>query len=94
MSAFPIWSTVWSILTRPLVLLSGVMFMVESMPEPWRSWMIWNPLVHVVAETRAGFYYGYHPDYVDPTYVFGLSLTALAIGLLFTWRFYRQMLER
>ena len=87
-SAWPVWASIWGIINRPLVLLSGVMFMIEGMPEPWRSWVMWNPLVHVVAETRSGFYYGYHPDYV-----FGLSLTLLAIGLLFIWRFYRELLE-
>lgn len=93
MTAFPLWQTAWGILTRPLVLMSGVIFMLETIPEPWRGYLAWNPLTHVVAEVRAGFYFGYHPDYVAPGYVFGVSLVLLAVGLLLTWRFHREALE-
>jgi len=93
MTAFPLWQSAWSIATRPLMLLSGVIFMIEKVPEPWRGYLEWNPLVHVVAEVRAGFYFGYHPDYVSPAYVFLVSFVAMALGVFFTWRFYREALE-
>lgn len=93
MTAFPLWQTAWSIISRPLVLISGVVFMIEDIPRPMQDYLTWNPLVHVVAEVRAGFYFGYHPDYVSPAYVFGVSLVLLAVGLLLTWRFYREALE-
>lgn len=93
MTAFPLWVSAWSIVTRPLLLMSGVVLMIETIPQPWQGYLTWNPLVHVVAEVRAGFYFGYHPDYVSPSYVFAVSFIALAAGLLFTWRFYREALE-
>ncbi len=93
MTAFPLWQTAWAIINRPLVLVSGVVFMIEDIPEPVRSYLTWNPLVHVVAEVRAGFYFGYHPDYVAPAYVLGVSLVLLVVGMLLTWRFYREALE-
>ena len=88
-----LWQSIWGIVTRPLVLLSGVVIMIETLPQAWQGALMWNPLVHVVGEVRAGFYYGYHPDYVDPAYVFGVSLVTLVLGLLFTWRFHREALE-
>ncbi len=93
MTAFPLWQTAWSIISRPLVLLSGVIFMIEDIADPMRTYLTWNPLVHAVAEVRAGFYFGYHPDYVSPAYVFGVSLVLLVAGMLLTWRFYREALE-
>ncbi|EYD76926.1 putative cell surface polysaccharide export ABC-2 transporter permease protein [Rubellimicrobium mesophilum DSM 19309] len=92
-SMFQMWGTLWNVVTRPLLLLSGVMLMVDSLPPQWRDVLLWNPLVHVVAETRTGFYHGYDPSYVSPVYVFGVSLVTGTVGLLFLWRFHRYILE-
>lgn len=93
MTAFPLYGTFWGIATRPLMILSGVILMVDGLPRPYRSWLLWNPIVHVVAEVRAGFYFGYHPSFVSPVYVFGVSMVLLVAGILFTWRFHREALE-
>ena len=43
--------------------------------------MLWyNPIAHVIGEMRAGFYGGYHADYVSYPYVFGIALTLFVIG--------------
>jgi capsular polysaccharide transport system permease protein len=93
-SRHQIWQSVWSVITRPLVLLSGVLILHTSLPEPYRTWLEWNPLVHVTGEARRGFYYSYHGDYVSPQYVFGISLVTGVIGFLFLRRYYRDFLER
>lgn len=90
---FPLWGAVWGVLTRPLLFLSGVLILVESVPDPYGDWLKWNPLSHVVAEVREGFYYGYDPRWVDPAYTFLIALAAGAVGLLFLWRYYRDILE-
>ena len=92
-SMFPMWGTFWSVITRPLVLLSGVMILTESLPPEWQAWLLWNPLVHIVSEVRSGFYHGYTPPYVSPAYVFGIALVTGVTGLLFLWRFHRDILE-
>jgi len=92
-SMFPMWGTFWGVMTRPLVLLSGVMILPESLPAEWQPWLLWNPLVHVVAEVRSGFYHGYGPAYVSPVYVFGIALVTGVVGLLFLWRLHRRILE-
>lgn len=91
--AFPLWRSLWKIVTRPLFLISGVLFLHEEVPEPWRSWLWYNPIVHLVGEMRAAFYPGYHADYVSPVYVFLVALVAGVIGLLFLWRYHRDILE-
>jgi capsular polysaccharide transport system permease protein len=93
-TAFPLWQAAWNVLTRPLMLVSGVMFLIDSLPQPWHDYFLWNPLVHIIAEVRSGFYHGYTPSYISPVYVFGLSLVSGALGLLFLWRFHRDLLER
>jgi capsular polysaccharide transport system permease protein len=93
MSMFPVWRQAWSILTTPLMLISGVILLVDSLPDQFRYYLTFNPLVHVTAEMRLAFYYSYTAPYVSPVYVFGVSLVLTAIGLIFLRRYYRDILE-
>jgi capsular polysaccharide transport system permease protein len=91
---FPLYQRAWNVLTRPLVLISGVIFLYESLPE-WVQHMLWyNPLMHVTGELRGAFYLQYEAKYVNPAYVFGVALSIGLIGLVFLRRYHRDMLER
>lgn len=92
-AAFPWWQFVWSILTRPLLILSCILFIFDDVPQPYRDYLWFNPLVHVVGQMRRSFYPSYVGDYVSMTYVFGLGLTLLAIGLALLVRFHRDLLN-
>lgn len=93
-SQHPIWQTVWSVLTRPLILISGVIILHETLPQPYNSWLDWNPLVHVSGQMRLGFYYSYRAEYLDVRYVYLVSLTCGVLGLFFLRRYYRNMIEK
>lgn len=90
---FTIWRSVWAVIMRPMVLLSGVMFTLETIPQPFRDWLWYNPLIHVTGEMRSGFYFSYAADYVSATYVFGIALSTGLVGLLFLRRYHRDILE-
>lgn len=90
---FPAWQTIWSILMRPLFLVSGVFFVLEAVPQPWRDLLWWNPLIHVAGLVRRGFYPGYGADYVSISYVAGLALIALLAGLLALHRTARDLVH-
>jgi capsular polysaccharide transport system permease protein len=90
MSAIPLWKGIWSILTRPLLLLSGVIFMYHMIPLPYREWIWFNPLIQVVGLMRGGFYPNYDAAYVSVPYLVFMSLLPGAIGLLFLRRYYRD----
>lgn len=91
---FPLWNLIWSTISRPLVLISGVIFLHEKIPNPYREWLEWNPLVHVVSGARHAFYYSYVADYVDPVYVYFVAGALSTVGLFFLRRYYRDFLER
>ena len=93
-SRHQLWQTVWALLNRPLMLISGVIFLHTMLPEPYATWLEWNPLVHVTGEMRRGFYYSYHGDYVSPHYVFGIGLVTSVAGILFLKRYFQELLER
>lgn len=93
MSLFPLWQRAYSIMTRPLLLVSGVIFIYESIPTPYREWLLYNPLMHITAEIRGAFYHSYDAKFVNPLYVFGFAAVAGTIGLLFLWRYHRDIME-
>ncbi|PVA05223.1 sugar ABC transporter permease [Thalassorhabdomicrobium marinisediminis] len=92
-TAFPIWQRVWSILTRPLVLLSGVIFIFDNVPQPYRDYLWWNPLIHVVGKMRDSFYPTYDSSYVSYAYLFGVSAILMLFGLIFLRRYHRDILD-
>jgi len=78
---FPTWKNVWGVLTRPLFLISGILFTYESVPREFQAVLWWNPLIHVTAVMRAGFYGSYHPDFVSYPYVLGIALGLFVVGI-------------
>jgi len=82
----------WSILTRPLLLASGVIFIFEIIPQPYNDYIWYNPLMHVVGLMRSGFYGTYDAEYVSVAYVMGISLSCMVLGLLLLRRHYRDLL--
>lgn len=93
-SRFPLWQRAWSILTRPLFLVSCIFFLFESIPEPYQNILWYNPLVHVIGMMRAGFYTNYDATYTSVGYVTGLSLVLTVVGLVFLRRYHRDILIR
>ncbi|MEI4473074.1 ABC transporter permease [Frigidibacter sp. MR17.24] len=56
----PVWERIWGIATRPLFLVSTILFLPEHVPRPWDDWIRLNPVVQPVAELRLGLYPFYH----------------------------------
>lgn len=92
-SQFRLWQSAWGIVTRPLVIISGVIFLPSMFPREIRDILWYNPLIHVTGEMRHAFYHSYHATYVSPAYVFAISLITGVVGLLFLWRYHRDILE-
>jgi len=90
---FPIWQRAWSVMTRPLFIISCIFFLFESIPQPYRDILWYNPLVHIVGMMRRGFYPSYDATYVEPLYVFGLGLGLWLTGLVFLSRYHRFLLN-
>lgn len=90
---FPLWQRGWSILTRPLILVSGVIMLHDNIPQPWRDYIWWNPVVHVVGLARQGFYFSYEANYVSISYVLIVSGGLALTGLVFLGRYHRDLLD-
>lgn len=91
---YPLWEVIWSILTRPLFLASGIFFLFDNMPPLAQEILWYNPLVHIIGLMRTGFYQTYTGVYVNETYVVAVSLILLTMGLLLLGRYHREILNR
>jgi capsular polysaccharide transport system permease protein len=89
---FAVWQVVWSILTRPLFLISGIFFLFNAMPDQVQGYLWFNPLIHVVGIMRAGFYPTYDAGYVSVIYVLLVALVTFAAGLLLLRKSHRDLL--
>ena len=91
-SVFPVWQRIWNILHRPMFIISCIFFLFESIPEPYRSILWFNPLVHIVGVMRTAFYPTYDASYASVAYVFGFGLISLVVGLFFLRRWHKDFL--
>ncbi len=90
---WPTWETIWSILTRPLFIISGVLLLLETLPREAQAILWWNPLIHIVGEMRTGFYPMYDANYASLIYVIMVSLTVLTLALILLRRYHRDILD-
>ena len=91
---FPVWINIWSIATRPLFFVSGILFLYESMPDYIQAVLWYNPIIHITGLMRAGFYPTYDATYASPVYVLAVSVTLIFFGLMLMRRFHREILNR
>ncbi|MCF3973286.1 ABC transporter permease [Paracoccus salsus] len=61
---------------------SGKMFVANVLPGFMLPWFLWNPLFHIIDQTRGYMFINYDPRNTDPLYAVWFSLAALMAGLL------------
>jgi capsular polysaccharide transport system permease protein len=91
---FPTWKNIWKVLTRPLFILSGILFTFESVPARFQGVLVYNPLVHIIGLMRSGFYGAYDPQYISLPYVLGIAGSTFVIGAYLLRRHASYLIEQ
>lgn len=91
---FPFWERIWVVAMRPMFFISCIFYLFETVPLPYRDYLWYNPLVHIVGQFRKGIFATYSADYVSPLYIFGLAFCFLAGGLLLLKRHHLTLLDQ
>lgn len=89
----PTWERMFNIANRPLFLISGVFMTFESMTPGIRQILWWNPLIHITAIARQGFYPYYQANFTAPGAVAGLALALTGVAALMLRLLRRRMLD-
>jgi len=91
---FEVYDNLWNIVTAPLMIASGVLFLFDDLPQFAQEILWYNPLIHTVGMMRAGFYSVYQPQYVSLLYVLICALVPMVMGLVLMRRYHRELLMR
>lgn len=79
----------------PLYFASGVMVPVAAVPQPYRDWLLLNPLVHGLDAARLGFAPYYHAvDGLSIAYLYGFALVTIFLGLALHARFATRLVTQ
>lgn len=90
----PVWEQVWAITTRPLFLVSGVIFIYEDLPQMGQAVLWYNPILHLTGIMRDGFYPLYHPAYISHLYLGIWIGFPMLMGLLLLRQYHRDLLNK
>lgn len=79
----------------PLYLLSGVIFPIASVPQPYHDWFLLNPVAHGIEAARLGISSYYHavPD-LSLAYLYVCALATIFLGLALHNRFARKLVMK
>ena len=71
-----------TIYQRANMIASGKMFVANSLPSSLLVMFDWNPLFHIIDQSRGFVFLNYSPRYTSWEYAFWLSVTLVMIGLM------------
>ncbi len=91
---YPVWTNIWAIITRPMILASGILYIYEDLPSAAQNVLWYNPLIHMSSVAREGYFPTYDPQHVSLAYGYGVSLVLIFLGLVFMRSQHATILEK
>ncbi len=84
-----------SFIMMPLMMISGVIFPLSMVQEPYLGWLLLNPLAHAIEAARVGFAPYYHAvNGLDLSYAYACALVLLFTGLALFRRFNERLVTQ
>lgn len=78
----PIWQNIWGYMSRPIWLLSGIFFTLESLPSGAREFMAYNPIAHMLEWFRSAAIPTFESGAYNPFFPLIVATVFLLIGLV------------
>lgn len=78
----PMWGMIFALTRILLYIASGVIFLPDSLPEPYRTMMSYNPIAQAVEWMRSTYYEGVGYGFLDKSYTLKFGVCAIFVGLL------------
>jgi capsular polysaccharide transport system permease protein len=79
----------------PMYFASGVILPLANVPQPYRDWLLFNPVAHGLEAARLGFAPYYHavPE-LSIGYVYGFAVVVIFLGLALHVRYATRLIAR
>lgn len=87
----PVWRSMWKMMSMPLMVTSGVLFVPSQMPPDILKFIIWNPFLHCVEGLRSHSYLDYLTVY-SPDYLLSFSTAVLLFSLAMERLFRKEII--
>ncbi len=78
---------------RPLYFASGIFFPITIIPEPYRTYFLYNPLTQAILLMRNAYNEDYDAAYVNPYYLAFFAFTVFAIGIFYYSLHWKNIVE-
>lgn len=79
----------------PIYMISGVVFPIDNIPDPYRKWLLLNPIAHSIEAVRSSISPFYHAfAELSIAYIFGVASISIIIGLALHKRFATQLVMK
>lgn len=91
--AFRGWIIGYSLVVIGLYVTSGIIYVIDAMPEPYRYWLSFNPVLQAVSWMRSAYYPGYGAITLDKAYLLGWALCTIFGGFLLERAIRGRLLE-
>ncbi|MFM9846392.1 MAG: ABC transporter permease [Hyphomicrobiaceae bacterium] len=78
---FVSWRQVYDVASRPLIIVCGVFFTLDTLPAGARDIVAYIPITHGIELFRSGYYSGYRSTVMDIGYLFVSGLVLCLVGL-------------
>lgn len=86
---------IFNMAMMPLYMLSGVILPLTGLPQPYRDWLLFNPVAHGLELARLGYASHYHAaEGVSLSYLYASALVLVFAGLLLHRRFALKLLTQ
>jgi len=83
------------LIMMPLMIISGVMLPLAVVPQPYRDWLMLNPVAHGLEAARLGFAPHYHAvAELSIAYLYGFALVSIFLGLALHRRFALRLISQ
>ncbi len=91
----PEFGKIINLIMMTLMILSGVMLPLTIVPQPYRDWLMLNPVAHGLETARLGFVPHYHSvEELNMAYLFGSALVCIFLGLVLHRRYALRLISQ
>lgn len=88
---YPVYGNLFSMVTGPLNIISGMFWTASTMPKMSWAYLYWNPFLHSTEWVREGYFYNFESGFLDVYFYLFFCLIVLALGFG-AERIYRRQL--
>jgi capsular polysaccharide transport system permease protein len=78
---FPEAAKLIPMMMRPFFFISGVIFPLFMLPDEYKAYLLWNPLLHAIELSHVAFFASFESPFVSLEYLFLSAVVSLAFGL-------------